>query len=324
MRNAGRRKFLILATGAAVSVAACAHTKTLTAPRVFRSDEARRRYLNLYAAVLQEWPIAYEQLYVPTRYGRTHIIASGDRENPPLILLHPFSASATVWRPNVLALSHHFRTYAVDVVGEPNKSESVRSIGDEREYAEWLLEVLDGLEIDRAHVVGNSLGGAIALNQAIRTPERIAKAALISPAVFPLSWRFYYYGGLGVGLGIDRIRVRLDEWMANGIAINAEDGRWAALMDYAASEGTRVNSIGIRVTKAQWSTITTPTLLLIGDKEVVYDREPAEVLAQARGLMASLKTDLVPNANHVAAMTNPRFVNERIIRFLREEPASLR
>lgn len=89
---------------------------------VFKTREGERRYRDAYDAVLREWPVAYQELDLPTRLGTTHVIASGPAQAPALVLLPSMAGSATLWRPNVAAWSETYRTYAVDVVGQAGKS----------------------------------------------------------------------------------------------------------------------------------------------------------------------------------------------------------
>src|SRR5688572_21678913 len=94
----------------------------------FKTEAAEARYIAAYDAVLAKWPVAYQEITVPTRLGATHVIASGPADAPPVVLLHAAMATATVWRPNVLALSEHFRVYAVDVVGQGGRTVASRKI----------------------------------------------------------------------------------------------------------------------------------------------------------------------------------------------------
>src|SRR5512142_1056961 len=104
---------------------------------VFKTAQGKARFLEAYAAMLARWPVDYEELDVATRFGNTHIIACGPSGAPALFLLHCYFGTATVWLPNVAGLSLHFRTYAVDVIGEPNKSQPVRPITSTAEFAQW-------------------------------------------------------------------------------------------------------------------------------------------------------------------------------------------
>lgn len=160
----------------------------------FRSEEGRARHLAAYDAVLADWPVAYQEIDVSTRLGSTHVVASGPKDAPPLILLPSFAGTATVWRLNAAGLSRDFRTYAVDVIGQPGKSLAVRRLADRRDYADWMVDLLDGLGVARAPMVGCSFGGFIAMNQAALTPERVARVVAISPpGVFGSQyWRLIY------------------------------------------------------------------------------------------------------------------------------------
>jgi pimeloyl-ACP methyl ester carboxylesterase len=154
----------------------------LTPLPMFKSDEGKVRYMAAYDAALGDWPVPYEEIDLPTRLGVTRVIASGLPDAPPLVLLPSFAGSATVWRLNVGGLSPHYRSYAIDVIGQPGKSVATRRIRRRRQFAEWLTDVLDGLGVKRTSVVGRSFGGFLALNQASLTPERIERVVLISPA----------------------------------------------------------------------------------------------------------------------------------------------
>jgi len=89
---------------------------------VFTSPAGKLEVQRAYDRVLHHWNVPYTEQVVPTAFGQTHVIVSGPPEAPPIVFLHPLLATAAIWRPNVEELSRHFRTYAVDVVGEPNRS----------------------------------------------------------------------------------------------------------------------------------------------------------------------------------------------------------
>jgi pimeloyl-ACP methyl ester carboxylesterase len=67
--------------------------------------------------------------------------------------------------------------------------------------------------------------------------------------------------------------------------------------------------------------IRVPTLLLIGDKESLY--EPHAALKRALDRMPGLTCEIVPDAHHIAAMARPEYVNDRIVRFLNRSDGML-
>lgn len=62
-----------------------------------------------YHRILGEWAAPHESLYVDTRFGQTHILASGNPQNPPLVLLHGAVVHAGTWGYNVPAWCSRFR-----------------------------------------------------------------------------------------------------------------------------------------------------------------------------------------------------------------------
>lgn len=287
----------------------------------FKSDETRERYLAAYDAVLQDWPVPYEELDVPTRWGSTHVIVSGPPDASPLVLLPSFAATATVWRLNIEELSRCYRTYAVDVIGQPGKGWANRRLRDRQEYAQWLTELFDGLDIRRASIVGCSFGGFLALNQASLTPERVDRVVLISPVGTFASqfWKLIYSARIKrplVNLLRRLTRSKTTASMAD-MGIRPRDMKWAALMGVTMTGAfSQVSVIKPAVLgRRELRAIRAPALLLIGDAERLY--APQEMLARARKRMPGLEGAVVPGADHIAAMAQPEDVNDRILRFLR-------
>jgi pimeloyl-ACP methyl ester carboxylesterase len=96
----------------------------------------------------------------------------------------------------------------------------------------------------------------------------------------------------------------------------------SALMAVTMSEAPKVNVISASVfSKAQLRAVRAPTLLLIGEKERLYEPHATLKLAQER--MPGLTGAIVPGADHIAAMAQPDDINERIIRFLQQSAGGI-
>ncbi len=100
----------------------------------FRSPALEAQFHKAYAAVVQQWPVPCEDLQIPTGFGDTHVIASGPQDSPPLVLLPPGGTYAPIWIRNIGPFSQHYRTYAVDIIGEMNESVPTRPIRSHREF----------------------------------------------------------------------------------------------------------------------------------------------------------------------------------------------
>ncbi|HML21552.1 MAG TPA: alpha/beta hydrolase [Aggregatilinea sp.] len=154
---------------------------THTASPVFKSAHAESEVLNRYKEHLRLWPVPNEQSYIPTRQGNTFVVASGPKSAPPIVLLHGTMSNAASWMREVVTWVKEFRVYAVDVIGDAGLSAPSRPSFASNAHALWLSDVLDGLDVPRASVIGTSMGGAIALDFAIRLPERVDSLVLICP-----------------------------------------------------------------------------------------------------------------------------------------------
>jgi len=149
---------------------------------IFKTPEGKNEILTRYEEILALWPKPYQHLTVPTTHGDTFVIASGQESGPPVIFLHGSSTNSAMWLADAAALGQTHRVYAIDIIGEPGKSAESRPDMDSAVYAAWLAEVLDGLCVRRAAIVGNSLGGWMALSLAAQMPERVGALVLLAPS----------------------------------------------------------------------------------------------------------------------------------------------
>jgi pimeloyl-ACP methyl ester carboxylesterase len=104
-------------------------------------------------------------------------------EGFPLLLIHGLGASLEWWQFNVDSLSRKYRVIALDFLGFGYSSKQIN------EYSlsytsKFLISFLDTLEIDKASLLGNSMGGLISLSVALEYPERIEKLVLVDNAGF--------------------------------------------------------------------------------------------------------------------------------------------
>jgi pimeloyl-ACP methyl ester carboxylesterase len=90
---------------------------------IFKIPEyEERQYIVGYETVLALWSAPHKPLDVPTRFGTTHINTSGPENAPAMVLPPGFGTNSTTWFPNIAALSSRFRVYALDTIGQPEKS----------------------------------------------------------------------------------------------------------------------------------------------------------------------------------------------------------
>jgi hypothetical protein len=122
-------------------------------PSGFKTPEGEATYLAAYDAALRLWPVAYEEMNIPTRFGLTHVVVSGPKDAPALVLLHGYMATLIMWLPNIQDFSKDYRVYAIDVMGQPSKSIPGEPIRQEADYVAWLTAIVERAE-PRPHFSG--------------------------------------------------------------------------------------------------------------------------------------------------------------------------
>ena len=121
---------------------------------------------------------------VVTRRARLSTIEAGI--GPPVLAIHGLGGTKGSFLPTVAALSDRFRVVAVDLPGFGDSDKPIGAPYDPRFFAEHMIDLLDTLGVDHADLIGNSLGGRVALEVALRAPERVRRLALLAPS---LAWR---------------------------------------------------------------------------------------------------------------------------------------
>ena len=101
---------------------------------------------------------------------------------PPLVLIHGLGSARTVWKRIIGALASSFDVVAVDLPGHGRTRWVAGTPMHPPALARHVLETLDACGIERAHLVGNSLGGWTALEMAGAAPQRVMSVTALAPA----------------------------------------------------------------------------------------------------------------------------------------------
>lgn len=139
-----------------------------------------------------------ESRYVRVGNIDTHQVVAG--EGPPLLLLHGLGASVITWRDNIGPLSRAFRVYALDLPGHGDSDKPDIDYSADT-VVQFLLGFVESLGIERPRMIGNSIGGALALITALRYPDLVDGLVLVDSGGLgrevPLYVRLVSVPGLG-------------------------------------------------------------------------------------------------------------------------------
>jgi pimeloyl-ACP methyl ester carboxylesterase len=115
--------------------------------------------------------------------GRHRISSLTMGHGPDVLLLHGLGGTRASLFETAAALSQRYRVHAPDLPGFGSSSKPARGAYNARWFAEIMLAMMDEQEIPSAHIVGNSMGGRIAIEMAMIAPERVRALGLLCPAV---------------------------------------------------------------------------------------------------------------------------------------------
>ena len=219
----------------------------------------------------------------------------------PLLMLHgggPGASGLSNYVRNVGALARHFRVLVPDLPGYGQSSKQVDAADPFGDQAAAMRGLLDALDIESAHVVGNSLGGACALRLALDAPQRVARLVLMGPGGIGISQSqptdglkrlLGYYAGEGPSF--DKLR----SFICQDLVFDASQVSDAVLQErYAASiDPEVVANPPLRAPKdleafkrldflldARLPTLATPTLVMWGVEDRVNPPAGAAALQQ--------------------------------------------
>lgn len=169
---------------------------------------------------------------VRTRLGKISTLSAG--EGDPVICVHGLGATKASFLPTVAALADHHRVIAMDLPGFGDSDKPLGAPYDAPYFARAIKALLDELEIERAHLIGNSMGGRVAIEMGLLRPERTGRMALLSPALAWLRsrrWRWLLQAPLPL-LGLIQPAPRtITEPIVRNLVPGGKDGWSAAGVD---------------------------------------------------------------------------------------------
>jgi len=146
----------------------------------------------LAATALSQGPGRLRLRSIRTSAGSLSTIEAGTGE--PVLLLHGLGATKASFLPTIDALRPAYRTIAIDLPGFGDSDKPLFGAYDPPFFADAITALLDALDLESAHLVGNSMGGRVALELGLRRPDRVGRLVLLAPSMAwlkPRPWAPY-------------------------------------------------------------------------------------------------------------------------------------
>lgn len=282
----------------------------------FRSEVARAHYLGVYRECLAALPSYAESFDVPTAFGEVRVYRfDGQSGGRPVVLLPGRNASTPMWAANLPALLRHRTVFTVDLLGEPGLSVQQRPLTGAEDQARWMGDVVAGLGLDSAHLMGVSFGGWTACNYAIRQPGRVASLALLDPVMtfarIPIR-TMLAVAPMGLPGVPESLRRRVLRWISGGADVD-DSVPEARLIAAGTADFVLSQPMPTLFTDDQLRTLDVPVLALIAGRSVIHDAEVATT--RARNLLPHGEIELWAEASHAISGECADEIDERVRRF---------
>jgi pimeloyl-ACP methyl ester carboxylesterase len=195
--------------------------------RVRRSLHLGVGFLAATSGATEPGRLTFESLRTPGA-GRISILSAGRGE--PVLCIHGLGGTKASFLPTVAALADSYRVIALDLPGSGESDKPIGAPYDAAWFARAVFETMDALGLERTHLVGNSMGGRVAIEAGLIERERIGGLVLLSPALAWLRGRRWapVVRVLRPELGLIQLAPRpVVEGMVRRLIPGAADG-WAA------------------------------------------------------------------------------------------------
>lgn len=282
---------------------------------LYASPDGYQNVIAHYDRTMDAIGIPYQNKVVETRFGLTHIIVCGNEKGKPVVLWHGQNANATTWARWIPSLAPNYCLYAVDTIGGMGKSAATRLNRKGPSYGEWAAEVVRGLSLDRANMIGASNGGWLILKLGAVDPEIIASAILLSSAGF-------------LSVSISLVFHIITRSLHKNPSVIAErllellsppdlplDPFYLAFFELILTSKFRAEQIAPRIPNEEISRLTAPTFILMGQYERSFN--PYKAIERGISLLPNvIKAEIVPGVGHTMEHKQPDWVISRMIDYL--------
>ncbi|MGW5571116.1 alpha/beta fold hydrolase [Nocardia thailandica] len=289
----------------------------------FKNEQARQTYLAAYAALEAVSPQPAETTEIATSFGPTHVRRYGSGVGTPMVLLHPFGGTGLYWSAVVEDLCRDRVVFAPDTLGTAGRSVQTAPIRGEADFATWFDELMAGLGVERAHVLGLSQGAWHGALVATRAPGRVASLTLIEPngVVTKMKWRVLLkIMRLGMNPSDENWK-KMTAWVTPGVTLRDEEIACAR-----ASLGYRTRLGWARVLgDDELRALGVPLLALFGGDSVACD--PARARERLTALVPRAEIEVYPGTGHGVLDQIPGELVARVLVFVRrhdQQPAPSR
>ena len=285
----------------------------------WRTSAGQEAYESAYQEILKSMPAFEESYDIPTDYGtvRAYRWSNPDTEDKtPIVLFPGRTTGVPMWSQNIPDLIKERPVYALDAIGDSGMSVQTKKIATDADQAKWMDQTLEGLKIQKAHIVGHSIGGWLAMNYATTYPDRVQSLSLFEP--------IRTFTDMHLSIYISSIPAALpflpQSWGDNFLKeVSGEpqldpNDPTTRMISAATNDFALTLPFPGMITQEALQSLPMPVYVAMGTKSSMHDSKKA--LEVARQNIHTLDAQEWPEGTHSLPMENPSQINASLLKFI--------
>lgn len=287
---------------------------------IYKSQDGKDKIIALYDSQLERLKYKHSDMWVDTRFGKTHIVKTGNESGIPLLVFHGGNSTTAYTLLTCDFLMKDFCIYAVDTIGHPGKSAEVSLSPKNYDYGKWAGDIITALGFRSMRCFSGSFGAGIIAKMMCICPSKVERAVLYIPS------------GINNAPAVSSIKMMLpmvmfwithkDKWLRKTLM------PLAITEDNITQDVLETSKLSIQYTKVKAgmpsnasekliSRCSAPTLVMAAEKDCLF---PAKrVLPRAKKIISSCSVYLLKGRGHMNFLTQKE--QQMIVEHLKKERA---
>ncbi len=268
---------------------------------IYKTRESEKIVKALYDRQVKSLGVDFEDRYVNTGFGKTHVLKVGNPKGEPILLFHGGNSTAPYSLKQNMHLIKDYLIYAPDTIGHPGKSDQRVLSSNNLEYGKWAADVIESLGFEKMICMGESFGGGILAKLICIAPEKIEKAILLVPAGIANASKTKLILSMGVPMTL-YLMTKKEKWFERTflpMTSNKEP------MDKDTLEMMRTSFHHVKINPNMPSNINkedvkdyhSPTLVIAGKSDVMFPGE--KVIKRAKEILPKVESHLLEDCGHI-------------------------
>ncbi len=247
----------------------------------------------------------------------------GPEDGEPLILSPGLGGSAGYWTPNCAALAERYRVILYDHRGTGRSDRALPPRVTVDDFADDILSLMDGLGIERAHIVGHAAGGVAGLALAVKAPERLDRMVVVNGwakadphflRCFEVRLNLLRHVGVEAFLRAQPIFLYPASWVSVRTAeLDAELPHQIADFPGVATMEKRIAALAAFDMTGRLQGLDEKVLVLVADDDMLVPSYAGELLC---GELGCAHLAVLPTGGHACNVTRPDRFNEPVLAWL--------